>query len=234
MKKFFKFILVLFIIFIVLPLAFEGCQLAKYVISNDKNDIIGTFECIQNSSGDNISGRDSTITFNENGTYDTSPMVYKGTYVVSVGHVGLDGDLQFSYGFLDDHYLYNTSEFYLTEDDDYGLEPTFDDEGRTEQRFSYSYSDSFTLARDPSTGRLLEDSSGNYIADYNQRMIIFEFKNDGTYKIEDRENDGLRNLISEGTYQLEDDILRLNYDGGSMPLIYDGSRIYFDVYEKQE
>ena len=65
-------------------------------------------------------------------------------------------------------------------------------------------------------------------------MIIFEFKNDGTYKIEDRENDGLRNLISEGTYQLEDDILRLNYDGGSMPLIYDGSRIYFDVYEKQE
>ena len=154
--------------------------------------------------------------------------------MVSVGYVGLDGDLQFSYGFLDDHYLYNTSEFYLTEDDDYGLEPTFDDDGRMEQRFSYSYSDSFTLARDPSTGRLLEDSSGNYIADYNQRMIIFEFKNDGTYKIEDRENDGLRNLISEGTYQLEDDILRLNYDGGSMPLIYDGSRIYFDVYEKQE
>ncbi|MEE0434726.1 MAG: hypothetical protein UDB11_04875 [Peptococcaceae bacterium] len=234
MKKFLKFILVLFIIFTVLPLMSEGCSNAKLALSHDRKDIIGTFESIQNSSGDSISQKNSTITFNANGTYDMSPMVYKGTYVVSVGYVGLDGDLQFDYGFLDDHYLYNTSEFYLTEDDDYGLEPTFDDNGRTEQRFSYYYADSFTLAKDPSTGRLLEGDDGSYIKDMNYREIIFDFNDDGTYKIEERVNDGLRNLISEGTYQLKDNILCLNYDGGSMPLIYDNDKIYFDVYEKQE
>ena len=238
MKKVLKFLLVLFIIFIVLPLMFEGCQYAKLALSHDEKDIVGVFETIHTESEEeyqlnSLSEEEASITFNENGTYDMSPSASKGTYEVTrPGTIKLDNGL--IYCFLKDKYLYNTYDYILTKDEEYGLAPSFDDNGRTEQVFSYYYADSFTLATDPTTGRLLETDDGDYVKDTNYREIIFNFKDDGTYKIEERINDGLRNILSQGTYQLEDNLLMLSYDGGSMPLIYEDDRIYFDVYEKQE
>ena len=220
MKKLLKIILVVVGIFIAFPILFYGGYFAWVLVSNDQNDIVGRYQSVQTASGSSISGRDKTITFNENGTYDTG-RGYKGTYSVSPGYVQLDGDLSNSYTFKDDHYLYTGNNFYWGEDVEYGLEPTFDDNGRSNQTFTCTYTYGFTLAG--------ETADGNLVADMQYRETILSLHNDGTYEIND---DG--NLISEGTYQLEDDILRLNYDGGSMPLIYDGDKIYFDVYEKQE
>ena len=238
MKKFLKIILVLFIIIIVPTMMFEGCHYAKLALSHDEKDIVGVFETIHTESEEeyqlnSLSEEESSITFNENGTYDMSPSASKGTYeVTSPGILRLDSGL--IYNFIDDRYLFNTYDYTLTEDEEYGLAPTFDDNGRTEQTFSYYYADSFTLETDPSTGRILETANGDYVTNTNYREIIFEFNDDGTYKIEERINDGLRELLSQGTYQLDRKILMLSYDGGSMPLIYDNNTIYFDVYEKQK
>lgn len=219
MKKIGKIIIAILAVIVVL-IAVKGFSALQLLISNDKNNVIGVFETIrteqdvdiENGEINSLSKYEETITFNGDGTYEMYPIENKGMYEVNEpGRIDLDGGSTVYY-LAEDRYLYDPEISCLTEDDEYGRPPTFNEDGRMDQSF--------------------------YWQKLEGRAIAFDFNSDGTYKIEEILAEGIDAgtpiLISEGTYQLDGEILMLSYDGGSMPLIYDDDKIYFDVYEKQE
>lgn len=163
---------------------------------------------------------DTTYQLNENTTYDKTAPDTKGTYEANESG---GFDLAAANGYEEEAFAKQGDYYYRTnliccfsEDEDYGLEPTFDENGRTEQWFT-AYYDSIS-----------EDS---------WNVLILQLWQDGTFRLRDcirtmsgNQSDG---TLYEGTYRLEDDILHLDYEGGSMPFLLIDGKIYFDVLQKQ-
>lgn len=161
---------------------------------------------------------DSSFTLNENSTYDRVSPNEKGTYKSSSkgGFTLIDANYNDETVFAKkDTYYYRTNLICCFEkDEDYGLEPTFNN-GVSNQWFCAYY---------------------DTISDNEWNALILELKEDGTFKLRDcvrtrtSQTDG---TVYEGTYTLNDYVLNLNYGDGSMPFLLIDGKIYFDVFEKQ-
>lgn len=160
----------------------------------------------------------SEFTLNENSTYDRANPNEKGTYKASKNGFVLtdtdDDETQFS---KDGDYYYRTNLICcFEEDEDYGLAPTFTDEGRSNQWFSAYY-----------------DS----ISDTEWKVIILTLKEDGTFKLRDcvRNMSGSQSegTVYEGEYSLDGNVLNLKHADGTISFLYINEKIYFDVFKKQ-
>lgn len=182
-----------------------------------------------NATQENISGvynnitfsPDSSFTLNENSTYDRVSPNEKGTYKSSSkgGFTLIDANYNDETVFAKkDTYYYRTNLICcFEEDEEYGLAPTFSDNGTSNQWFS-AYYESIT------------DSKWN--------VIILELKEDSTFKLRDCTRDVNGNqsdgTVYEGTYSLNDYVLNLNCnDGQNFTFLFIDDKIYFDVYVKQ-
>lgn len=223
MKKVLKFIIVICILFAAFSINIE----LQNIFSHDQEDVVGTFKNVTIFP-------EAQFTLNNNGTYDSTEPSTKGTFS---GHtvsgpfglpIGVSYEIELDDGRtlkLIDNGMYYDGNKYISGDEEYGLEPTFDDNGKSDQSFWLNYESYY-----PDYGDYL-------MGDPEFKILQLDFSADGTYSMvnSDTISDGKEHRDSyEGTYELKDNIITLNYDGGSMPLIYEDDRIYFDVYEKQE
>lgn len=146
---------------------------------------------------------------NENGSYDYGDE--KGTYTAAE-----DGSLTFQPKDGGSNTLTACGAYYhtavkMTEDTEYGLAPSFDESGHSNQTFQ-------TTADDTSLTLELHDD-GNYVFSYSTTSPIFsKFSDVVTY---------------EGSYALEGTILNLNYNDTLYPFIFVDDTIYPVVYVKK-
>ena len=166
---------------------------------------------------------DNTYQLNENGTYDKSPSV-KGTYKTgSNGGFALSQNNSSSEEIFakKENYYYRTNLICCFEkDDEYGLEATFDKNGRSNQSFTANYE---TINQ---TSMLVKTLG----------LILNE---DGTYKLNDMQvyitqGKVVAKETFEGTYKFENDILWLNNNNKDYPLLLVKGKLYFDILEKIE
>lgn len=229
MKKFFRIVLGVFVgvilAIIAVPLILVGIEKITSGSPVDVDDYVGSYQGVSAFDTSLVLRDDETFDLYENGEVLESGQVSsneKDTLILSVSD-GRGGTYTMDYRFNESgQYLYkengskslngNMSPLF-SEDVNYGKEPTFDENGRTNQTFSTEYTSNV--------------------------ILTLKMSEDGTYSIERR--DGLTNNVNvdyQGTYNLKGDILTLNYDGGTLIFIYAeneaGHQIFFDVYEKQE
>lgn len=146
---------------------------------------------------------------NENGSYDHGEE--KGTYTAAE-----DGSLTFQSKDGGSSTLTAFGEYYHTavqmaEDTEYGLAPSFDESGHSNQTFQ-TEADATSL-----TLELHED--GSYVFSYSKTSPVFDkFSDIVTY---------------EGSYALEDAVLNLSYNDNHYPLLVADDAIYPIVYVKK-
>ena len=159
---------------------------------------------------------------NENTTFD-STKGKKGTYSLQNKnsiYVKAKNDVANIWTKKGDFY-YVTDKNHLTKvykkDKEYELQPTFDENGKSNQSFEagegdqYNYTEFFNL-------HLKEN--GTYTAEYKYfSKLTFSYETEENY---------------EGSYKFENDILWLTFNETQYPMIFDNGKLYFDVYEKIE
>lgn len=179
-------------------------------------DVAGTYKSVglyfdaeyhlnTNTTFDIINGKQS------NGTQGTYIVDYENNVSLkptdsSKLTINEEGNLYYIEGFMD----------CFEKDEEYGLKPTFDENGRSKQTFR----------------RLYGDTNYSY-------EIGLNLNDDGTYsgKYKKITNVGLIYDIDntyEGTYKFENDILWLNYKGKDYPMLFVKDKLYFDIIEKTE
>lgn len=181
---------------------------------DEERDVTGTYE--------NISlFLTSTYEWRENGSYDKTNPDEKGTYVVSdKGDVimsenrGSGGDTFTPYG---DYYYRSNLICGFEKDNEYGLAPSFDENGRSSQTFDAFYE------------RITNDQ---------HHYLVFTMNEDGTFILKDMIRSNTQGIVDEGDtfegeYVLNDDILTLKWNGIEVPFLYIDGKIYFDIIEKQ-
>lgn len=145
---------------------------------------------------------------NENGSYDHGEE--KGTYIAE------DGSLTFQAKDGSSSTLTRCGAYYhtavqMTEDTEYGLAPSFDESGHSNQTFQTKADDlSFTL-------ELHED--GTYVFSYSKTSPVFDKFSDV--------------VTLEGSYTLEDTVLHLNYKDNLYPFLFVDDTIFPIVYAKK-
>ena len=161
---------------------------------------------------------DHSYTAKENTTYDKTPRG-KGTWAINT-----DGGITFSpadgmseyFAKRGDH-LYRTGGLCsFDEDETYGLVPTFDQSGRTDQYFKQLYRDinrSYTVILDL-------NADGTFTSQY---KVIHNM--DLATETDDR---------CEGTYRFENDTLWLSCEGTEYPMLLVDGQLYFDIITKAE
>lgn len=165
----------------------------------------------------------STYQLNENGSYERTSPDEKGTYTV-LDNGGFElkekdmgnGDVFTPHG----EYFYRSNLICsFEEDEEYGLAPTFDENGRSNQTFEAYYEPT-------DTG--------------NQRFVSFAMKEDGAFVLKNqiRNLNGFLTVVDEGDtyegeYALDGDMLILKWNGLEVPFLFLDGQIYFDVIEKQ-
>lgn len=165
----------------------------------------------------------STYQLNENGSFDKTSPEEKGTYTVGddgsieLTEAGMSGgDIFTPYG----QYYYRSNLICcFEEDEEYGMAPSFDENGRSNQTFEAYYE---------------RTDTGN------QRYVEFTMNEDGTFVLKRQIHnlDGILSVVDygltfEGTYALDGDILTLNWNGIEVPFLLIDEKIYFDVIVKQ-
>lgn len=163
----------------------------------------------------------STYEWHENGSYDRTSPDEKGTYTVSdKGDVimsengGSGGDTYTPYG---DYYYRSNLICGFEKDDEYGLAPSFDENGRSTQTFDAFYE------------RITNDQ---------HHYLVFTMNEDGTFILKDMIRSNTKGIVDEGDtfegeYIFNDDILTLKWNGIEVPFLYIDGKIYFDIIEKQ-
>lgn len=146
---------------------------------------------------------------NENGSYDYGDE--KGTYTAAE-----DGSLTFQPKDGGSNTLTACGAYYhaavkMTEDTEYGLAPSFDESGHSNQTFQTEADDtSLTL-------ELHED--GSYVFSYSTATLLYDKFSD--------------TVTFEGSYALEDAVLNLNYNDNLYPFLFADDVIYPVVYVKK-
>ena len=195
-----------------------------------KEDVIGTYKNIGLLSNENV-----TYTLNSNTTFEQKAKItslsFKGTFTVNP-----EGSFTLSknkssisetfYKYKD--YFYGTRGIsYFSTDQEYGLHLTLNENNRTNQIFrSYFFDTS-------------EDSTG----ETNYYVLTIQFFEDGTFKLykfyhKPTSFSTTNNEEFKGTYNIENDIIKLNYKGKNKKrkedtLLIIGNNIYFDIIKKQ-
>ena len=146
---------------------------------------------------------------NENGSYDHGEE--KGTYTAaedgSLTFQPKDGGSSTLTAFGD----YDHSAVQMAEDTEYGLAPSFDESGHSNQTFQ-TKTDDTTL-----TLELHED--GSYVFSYSKTSPVFNKFSDV--------------VVYEGTYTLENTVLNLNCKDNRYTFLFVDDTIYPIVYEKK-
>lgn len=182
----------------------------------EKREIPGTYE--------NVSlFLTSTIQVNENGSFDRTHPDEKGTCNIinsdsfELVEKGMgNGDIFTPYG---DYYYRSNLICSFDEDEEYGLAPSFDSNGRSTQSFDAYY--------EPTN-------------DGNQNYVLFTMKDDGTYTLQKqiRNTQGFLTVVDqgdtyEGTYSLDGEVLTLTWKEFKFPFLFLNGKIYFDIIQKQ-
>ncbi len=163
----------------------------------------------------------NTYHLNENGTFDKEPNM-KGTYETSSknGFKLCENNSSHEEVFAKEgDYYYRTNLICCFEtDDEYGLEVSFDKNGRSNQSFTANYD---TI-----------DQSSMLV-----KKLGLILNEDGTYKLNDMQvyvtqGEVVEKDTYEGTYKFENDILWLNSNGTDYPMLLIDGKLYFDVLEK--
>ena len=158
--------------------------------------------------------------WHDNGTYDRQNTEEKGTYTVqddgTVSTKENGGTGSDTYAPHGDYYYRTSSICNFYKDKEYGLAPTFDDNGHSSQSFDAFY-------------EMITNDKHHYVQ--------FQMNEDGTYVLKDLIRSNTQGLLGkgityEGTYELKDDVLMLTYDGVEFPFLYLDGNLYFDVLEK--
>ncbi len=180
-----------------------------------KENVIGTYT--------NVSVfLDTTYALNENTTYEKAEPSEKGTYEpnskggFSLTKAGENPSSDDPIFIKEDSYYYQRNGKYSFEKDtEFGLEPTFDDNGRSDQDFISYY-------------EVLSDKSG-------WLTLALDLHEDGTFVLSDYIKSTLQATVKnnhEGTYSLEGNVLNLNYDDKDHIMLIIKDKIYFNVLEK--
>ena len=147
---------------------------------------------------------------NENGSYDHGEK--KGTYTtdsdrnIVLSPKDAEADIT-----LTAHGSYYYTQDSLDEDTEYGLAPSFDENGRSGQTFTRTMDSSVEM-----TLSLHDD--GTFQLSFSSQSPVFSRGND---------------VVSyEGSYTLEDDVLHLTWNDMDFPLLYLDEKIYPVVYTK--
>lgn len=188
-------------------------------------DVAGTYKNVGL-----LSNEDMTYVLNSNGTVDQTSkrrmLSFKGTVsITDNGSIYLKGNntsKSETYIKYKDYFYENTPNATLTKfskDEEYGLKLTLNENNRTNQVFeTFAYAVS---------------------SDYNTQCVYtITFSEDGTFKL--LKYDRVITSFStsnreefEGTYNIENDIMKLNYNGKEDTLLIINDVIYFDVIQKQ-
>lgn len=193
-------------------LVVAAMTLSLTACSGNNESITGTYKNITFLA-------DATITLNENETYDRTSPNEKGTYTTKRGGFVLTPSTVSEGGTFaqyDDHYYYTVGETQcFSKDKEYGIAPTFDENGKSNQSFDAFY---------------------HSISDNQWDVIYLTLNEDGTFSLRDctrtmnTQTDG---TLYEGTYTLEGEVLSLDCGDIVMPFLYLDDKIYFNVFEKQ-
>lgn len=165
----------------------------------------------------------STYKLNDNGTYDRTSPDAKGTYVVD----NESGDIEFTrkdsnssdiYAPYGEYYYCSNDEFYDT-DVDYGIAPSFDENGKSTQTFQSSFA---------------EQPNGEYMAHK------FSMNEDGTFSILEERALYTNNILYitdektfDGEYSVDGEIITLKWNDEEYQLLYLDNKIFYDVIERQ-
>ena len=192
MKKTSMFVLVSALFF-----ALAACSGAK------EEPIPGTYEAVSLYDA-------PAYQLNENGSYDHGEQ--KGTYTtdsdrnIVLSPKDAEADIT-----LTAHGSYYYTQDSLDEDTEYGLAPSFDENGRSGQTFTRTMDSSVEM-----TLSLHDD--GTFQLSFSSQSPVFSRGND---------------VVSyEGSYTLEDDVLHLTWNDMDFPLLYLDEKIYPVVYTK--
>ena len=180
----------------VLALSLSAC-------GGSEAEIPGTYKMVSL-----ISGPDYVL--NENGSFDQGEQ--KGTYTVAEDGSGIvlqpkDGT---AYSLLASGEYYHT-ETAMTEDTEYGMVPTFDENGHADQ--------TFTVNAEGTT-------------------LTLTMREDGTYSFSSSKpsavSSELMDTVSyDGSYRLEDTVLYLSWNEMEFPLLFVDNAIYPVVYLRE-
>jgi len=152
---------------------------------------------------------------NENGSYN-KPASIKGTYEIdSEGVLTLTNkkDSFKEYFVKKGDYYYSRANFFDA-DTAYGLAPTFDKNGRSDQSFA-----------------------GDYVINQgteSKKDVFLTLSPDGTYDLFTKRNAMTVDQRFNGSYRFEKNILWLEYEGNEHPMILANNKLYFDVIKKIE
>ena len=171
--------------------------------SGKEAEIPGTYESVSLVSG-------TAYVLNENGSFDKGEE--KGTYTVADDGRGIvlqpkDGT---AYSLLASGEYYYT-ETAMTEDTEYGMAPSFDENGHANQ--------TFTTEAEGSTLTLTMREDGSY-------SFSCSKPSDVSSKLTDT-------LSFDGSYRLEDTVLFLNWNGLDFPVLFVNDAIYPIVYVRK-
>lgn len=183
-------------------------------------DVVGTYKNIGL-----LSNEDVTYTLNSNSTFDQTAKInslrLKGTFNVNTeGKLTLnENKSSTSETFVKyKDYFYETSKIAsFNTDEDYGLQLTLNENNRTNQIFkSYVFE----------------------VGTNTQYVLTLQFNENGTFKLYKYYHliTGYNTTNHEefsGTYNIENDVIKLNYNGKEDTLLIINDVIYFSILEKQ-
>lgn len=177
-------------------------------------DIAGTYQSVSLF-------QETAYQLNANTTYDRIDKDEKGTYTINGGGgftLQPTSDMSQTFAKKDNFYYIIDKVGFADSDDDYGLKPTFDNNGRSNQSFSIQYDSA------PASSYWYEiflelNEDGTFRLPYYQRNTAADVRNKGQY---------------EGEYYLDDYVLNLNHQDGTIKFLFLNDTIYCRVFEKSE
>lgn len=194
--------------------------------SQEEVEIPGTYMSVGMIPGD-------TYDLNENGSYDCGEE--KGTYTAddegsSIAIQPKEGQPRtlIACG------AYYHTETKMTEDTEYGLSPTFDENGRSNQTFTLE------IPNTEAEEKKYHDQFATQLntSDHHSKTITLELHEDGSYIFSYSKpstvNEHLTDTITyEGSYTLEGNVLNLDWNSNTYPMLFTDSAIYPAIYAKK-
>lgn len=183
---------------------------------------------------------EDTYTINQNKSYDakgTTPDINyaeKGTFVENETSFELQptksGFMYTKFIKVGNYYCEEGSCF--TKDVEYGLKPTFDESGRTNQTFEDKITNGLIFPNRNHKFTLSLKDDGTCTGKF--EITVTRVNNTGNIlaDLESMQTETLKSDEFMGTYEYKDSILTITYDGKTYPMPVSNEKIYFYTLEK--
>ncbi len=184
---------------------------------------------------------EDTFTLNENQSYDatgTTPQIEttpKGTYSETENGFKFNNSSSFLYTDfikIGDFYCNNNSCF--TADTEYGLSPSFDENGRSNQTFNYQMINGLILPNPHHEFTLSLKDDGTCTAKFEVTQVWGIGSGNVWADLANMRTEYLMDKEISGTYELKDSVLYITYDDKVYPMPIYNNEIYFYTLERVE